>query len=71
MPGTDGCVCSALDAPTSALSSAVNLSVKPGKGPKGVEVSVSVGSASARTKYSPADLRKLAAKKLALADVAR
>lgn len=62
---------STLDAPTSALSGSVSLNVKQGKGPKGVEVSVKVGSASASAKYSPADLRKLAAKKLTLAEVAR
>ena len=64
-------VCSVQDAPTGALSGSVNLSVKAGKGPKGVEVSVAVGPSSARAKYSPADLRKLATKQLALAEVAR
>lgn len=63
--------CSLQDAPTSALSGSVNLSVKQGKGAKGMEVSVAVGPASARAKYSAADLRKLATKSLTLAEVAR
>mmetsp|Transcript_23092 Transcript_23092/g.50685 ORF Transcript_23092/g.50685 Transcript_23092/m.50685 type:complete len:210 (+) Transcript_23092:102-731(+) len=60
------------DAPVSSLSGSINVSVKAGSGKgKNVDVSVSAGSATVKAKYGAADLRKLAAKELALHDVAR
>lgn len=57
------------DAPVSSLSSSI--SVKAAAKGKGVEVAVSAGGASAKAKYTAAELRKLAAKPLALQDAAR
>lgn len=63
------CTCSLKDAPVKSLSSSITLSAKPSA--SGVEVAVSAGGASAKAKYSAADLRKLANKPTALVDVAR
>lgn len=63
---------SVLDAPPPAGSSAINLQVKPGSGPKPkVEVSASVGSASVRTALETSDLKKAASSALTLYDVSR
>lgn len=59
------------DAPSSSLSSAINVSAKPAAGGKTVEVSVRAGGAAANAKYPVAALRKLAAKEIALVDAAR
>jgi hypothetical protein len=57
------------DAPAGSLGTAVKVAAKPG--PKGVEVSVSVGPASVSASYTPAELRKAAASPIVLQDVAR
>lgn len=56
------------DAPTASLSKSVNLTVKSGKT---VDVDCSVGKASVKAKYAPADLRKLQATTTTLYDTAR
>jgi hypothetical protein len=63
------------DAPPASGSQLVTLAIKAGgKGKKSagrVEVSASAGRASARAEYDAADVRKLQANPLVLADVAR